>query len=258
MSDNEPSGVRSVHRAAEVLRVFEDGREHRVTEIASRIGTSPSTTHRLLRTLCNTGLLEQSGSSTAYRLGLASALLGRAAIDRFAGGTVDRELRRLHATTGEGTSFGIPGNGYAHVLLRIRSDPTPTIERDTRGGPAHACVLGKVFLAWEVLSFDDLPEPPYQRFTPTTITDPETLRADIDATRHRGYALLDGERLAGSRAVAVPTHSRDGHVTGAISTYGDASRFTDAYIESVLPLLRDTAARIRGGSGETMRSSQVL
>jgi IclR family acetate operon transcriptional repressor len=240
--------IRSVSRAIAVLRVFEDGRSHRITEIAESTGFGASTVHRLVRALCDSEVLEQSSENSSYRLSLVSAVIGRAAIDRFAGSTVHRELEALHRRIGESTSFGIPGQGAAHVLLRLRSEPTPLLERDIRGGPPHACVLGKVFLAWGAMSIDDLPPEPYQRFTPSTITTRAALEADIQATRARGYSLLDDERLEGVRAVAVPVWTRDGTLTAALSCYGPGERFSDDLIDSIVPFLQEAARRMTHAS----------
>ena len=58
--------VRSVERAGGVLRLFlSERRGVAVTEVAESLDVSNSTAHRLLRSLCATGLLEQNSPQGA-------------------------------------------------------------------------------------------------------------------------------------------------------------------------------------------------
>jgi 2,4-dichlorophenol 6-monooxygenase len=63
--------VKSVERAGGILRLFlGERRGVAVTEVAESLAVSNSTAHRLLRSLCETGLLEQNESTRRYELSL--------------------------------------------------------------------------------------------------------------------------------------------------------------------------------------------
>lgn len=235
-------GIQSVSRAIAILRQFQDGNTHRISSIAERTGLGQSTVHRLVRTLVDEGMLEQSLSDTSYRLSIGSAVVGRVAIARFANSRAAHELATVRETLGEGTSFGIPSDGKAFVLLRYTSDSDgASTESEVLGGPPHACVLGKVFLAFGALDWDDVGPEPYRRYTPHTITHAAPLRADLDRTRERGYALLHDERVDGSTAVGVPVFAGDGTVTAAFSVYGDNARFDPEFVSHAVSVLQEAA-----------------
>jgi len=75
-------GVSAVSRLFAVLRSLGETPEggERVTQLAERVGLSQPTTHRLLRSLVDEGMVEQDGRSKRYRLSLDFfALAARAA-----------------------------------------------------------------------------------------------------------------------------------------------------------------------------------
>src|SRR5437764_420063 len=57
---------------------------------------------------------------------------------------------------------------------------------------------------------------PFERFTPTTITDVDELLAELTVIGAQGYALSNEEWEPGLRSVAAPVHSREGHVVAAV------------------------------------------
>ena len=101
--------VRSVERAGEILRLFLSGRRgFGVTEIAESLDVSNSTAHRLLRSLCGTGLLEQNETTKRYELSLLVHELGTvAALHSDLHRHARPALERLHRATGEGCHLGV-------------------------------------------------------------------------------------------------------------------------------------------------------
>ncbi len=64
------NGVQSVASALDVLDCFSWSAELGVTEVATRLGVSKSTAHRLLSTLTAKRLVERIPATGRYRLGL--------------------------------------------------------------------------------------------------------------------------------------------------------------------------------------------
>ncbi|WP_053384826.1 IclR family transcriptional regulator [Leucobacter celer] len=239
-------GIQSVARALGILRQFQDGNTHRISSLAERTGLGQSTVHRLVRTLVDEGMLEQSLTDTSYRLSLGAAVIGRVAISRFANSRAAHALAGIRETLGEGTSFGIPTDGKAFVLLRYIGDREHTsTETEVLGGPPHACVLGKVFLAFGAIDWNDLGPEPYRRYTEHTITHADELRADLELTRERGYSMLHGERVDGNTAIGVPIFNATGQVTAAFSTYGDEARFDSEFVTHAVQVLQRAAGSLR-------------
>jgi IclR family pca regulon transcriptional regulator len=113
--------------------------------------------------------------------------------------------------------------------------------------PAHATSMGRVLLA-------ELSEPDLdalfggrrlEALTPRTITDAETLKAELTAVRERGWALVDQELELGVRSIAAPLRDRSGHAVAAINVSTHAGRVTlDTLRNEMLQCLLATALRI--------------
>ncbi|WP_218055038.1 IclR family transcriptional regulator, partial [Haloparvum sedimenti] len=70
--------------------------------------------------------------------------------------------------------------------------------------------------------------------TPNTITDEETLRAELERVRQVGYAINDEEQITGVRAVAAPIVHED-TIYGAISLSTPTSRMPEDEFVSTAP-----------------------
>src|SRR5690606_42084816 len=75
-----------------------------------------------------------------------------------------------------------------------------------------------------------------------SITDVETLLAELATIRERGYAIDEGEQEIGVRCYAVPVP--EAPTPTALSVSGPDSRVTDAFGERAVPLLQRRAAEI--------------
>ena len=112
--------------------------------------------------------------------------------------------------------------------------------------PLHATSTGKAFLAWlprdEARGLLDLPLP---RFTDTTVTDPDRLMAELDATRDRGYAECAGELEPTLYGVSAPILNLDGRPLGVFSIWGPVSRVPVDRFAELGPLAVQAAADVR-------------
>ena len=85
--------------------------------------------------------------------------------------------------------------------------------------PAYAGSLGKILLSG--LSEEKLDEYiaaiPLEAHTPETVTKPAALRREIAEVKRLGYALNRGEFNAGIIGVAIPVHTKNGAVAGAVN-----------------------------------------
>jgi IclR family acetate operon transcriptional repressor len=84
--------------------------------------------------------------------------------------------------------------------------------------------------------------------TPNTITDPDTLLAELAKIRREGHAMDEGEQEIGVRCVAVPVPGALG--TLGISVSGPAPRMTQDLIDRAVPLLRKAGERLASEIGE--------
>lgn len=78
--------------------------------------------------------------------------------------------------------------------------------------------------------------------TPATITDAERLMAELETIRERGYAVDEGELIAGMTGLAAPIVT-DGEARGAIAVYGPSGAFGDD-VADVAATVRESARTI--------------
>jgi len=111
--------------------------------------------------------------------------------------------------------------------------------------PAYCTGLGKALLAFlpegEVRAY--YAERGLEPWTPSTITDLDTLVAQLAEVREKGYALDLGERDQGINCVAVPILSKHGKAIAAISVTGPAYRMRSAIEEGTIIEVACEAAR---------------
>jgi IclR family acetate operon transcriptional repressor len=92
-----------------------------------------------------------------------------------------------------------------------------------------------------------------ERFTSRTITDPETLWAQIDEIRRRRFAVNDGEHYEEVAAVAVPLSRGAGQVEASVSL-----AYPRQLIAHDRPTTEDLVAIAREIADEITRRSEGL
>ena len=235
MRDTQPVAVQSVDRALQILLAFEDdGRERRVTDLASQLDVHKSTASRLAATLEAQGFLERADGADAFRLGPSIVRLGMVA----AGGrdivaAARPAMEELAAATGETIVLSMAAGDEAVDVAQVES-------RFLVGGkrwiglrsPLHATSDGKVLLAFGAT---ELPPGKLVRVSPRTITSHRALERELEAVRRCGWARSVGEYEEGLNGVAAPVYEDD-RCVAALSVSGPAYRVAEE-------LLPDLAAR---------------
>jgi IclR family acetate operon transcriptional repressor len=138
----------------------------------------------------------------------ALAVGGRASGDLDLRGAALPIMEDLRRHTEETIHLTVPEDGKMVLIERLETDkPVRTSMALGHALPMHASANGKAVLANSspevirpLLLADELP-----RYTDTTITDPDELRAELAAIRERGFAVNHGEWRSdvGSVAAAV-------------------------------------------------------
>jgi len=219
-----PYRIRSIERAAAVLQLL-SGRARRlgVVELAGQLNLPKATVHGILRTLRDAGFVEQDADSGKYQLGAALLHMGSSYLD-------GNELRSralnwsdtLASRTGESVRIGMLHEGRVLVVHHVfRPDDSRQALEVGALLPAHATALGKALLAETP---DALVEQALARFTPTTITEPDVLRAELRQVRERGWATDHEELVEGEGSYAAAVRDRRGIVVGAIGISGPVQR----------------------------------
>jgi IclR family acetate operon transcriptional repressor len=85
--------------------------------------------------------------------------------------------------------------------------------------------------------------------TEKTITSASRLRAELEVSRRRGYAVDDEENALGLRCVAAPIFDEHGEAFGAVSLSGPSVRIAQSLLPKLGATVRDTADQITARLG---------
>jgi DNA-binding IclR family transcriptional regulator len=222
--------IQSVDRAIRVLTALQGARRMSLSELAARLDLAPSTTHGIVRTLVEHGMVVQERGSSRYQLGPAVLRLGNVYLDTL-------ELRSkavpwaedLARRTGLAVRTGVL---LIDDVVIIHHEPRPDGSRQMPEVgiviPAHASALGKAMLAFlpedteRMLAAGDL-----RSMTGETLTDPAAVTAQLEQIRTTGIAREQDEAVIGEGAVASPVFDSWGGVVGAIGVVVTGATDTD-------------------------------
>lgn len=245
---SNPASIKSLTKVLQILECF-SRRDANLTpaEIAMRTGLPRATTHRLVSSLRDIGLLEQNGKRDTYKLGMKLFQLGNLVIQNL---DLDSHARpwvsQLQLLTGESIHLCLfDGAQMAFVERQEMTSTGNTMITRIEAAPVHCTSVGKAFLAWQPASLvqkiigDALSER-----TPYTLTDGDDLLADLSNTRQRGYSLDLQENELNVHCIGAPVRAANGEVFAAISVSGPAQRLPLARLEGLAGFVIDIANKI--------------
>jgi IclR family acetate operon transcriptional repressor len=217
-----------------------------VTDIADHVGVPKSTAHDHLSTLTALGFVVKG--TAGYRLGARFLEYGGYARENMDVYRVARPaVEQLATETGEHANLMIEEHGFGIFLDKAKGDDAVTL--DTHPGmrvPLQTTALGKAILAYmpsekakRIIREHGLPQ-----VTEHTITDPETLFAEWNVIRERGYAMDDQERVEGMRCIGAPILDQNDAVLGAVSVSAPMSRMHDDRFENEIPRRVQSTANV--------------
>lgn len=222
--------IGSVKRACDILSCFTiDEPVLGNAEIAEKLNLSRSTTHHLIKTLCNQGVLMRDGSRK-YRLGWKLIEWNNGVM--FQHDIYNKALPLVKGLTEQfrGTAYiGMYDKGDVIFVLRISSkeaDFVPTFLGDRK--PAHSTSTGKVLLAFNRVYLQETISRGLSKQGPNTITEVNALKRELQTVRKNGYSISNNENDTSTYAIAAPIQSYSGETIAAVNLVGPIS-----YMQSV-------------------------
>jgi DNA-binding IclR family transcriptional regulator len=218
MAGNSAEPGRSVtSKVVAILLTFHDGNEHSLTEIARLTCLPVSTAHRLVTELAGWGILERTDESR-FRVGLPLRVIGsRKSYTPAIIESARRVLEDLVSAARSCARLGIlTETGVAYIEKQCDHSPVTTFAQTPRL-PAHATALGKALLAFSATEMvDRIIADGLERYTPSTLTDPERLRHCLASIRLTRVAISRWELEPGLSEVAVPVFGSGGMAMAAL------------------------------------------
>ena len=242
--------VNAVSRAAHVIEVFRDEESLSLSDIATKLATPKATVFRTVVTLEHVGLLERRPDGR-YALGPLFISSARLVLRRSLAVKARPFLDVLFRATGHSVNLGILNRDEVLYVDSIDSrDGLRMVSVIGDREPLHATAVGKAMLAeLEPSQLDTvIGTAPLRALTPNTITSRTKLQAELELTRDRGYAVDEGECVAGARCVGAAI--RDVHkVIGGVSVSASAANLPKEELQRVGQMVNEVAARITDVSG---------
>lgn len=254
MENENPSNVRSVERALQMLKVFTAERsEISLSEIGSELSLPKSTVFRLLRTLESQGFIEQNQQSGLYMLGTEALRIGTTVqMSQRIGIVAKPHMENLTEKTGETSNLYIRKGFNRICIMQVEGDNY--VLRYSYVGqrlPLYCGASGHVLLAFCEKAFLQkyCANVKLERLTPNTIIDVEQLKYHLIQVNQLGYAYTLGQRDKLSASVAAPVYDQTGRVAAAVTISGPCAYYTQEFIRSSSRVLLDTADKISENLG---------
>ncbi len=242
--------VQSIDRVLDILEALSSAPlGMSLSDLAAATGLHVSTAHRLVHALAERGYAMKEPSGGKYRLTLRTFEIGsrvsgvwnllsaaKPYLDELA--SASREAVHLVERDGNGVVYLYKAEPFQQ-LVRIGS-------YTGLRNPMYCTGVGKSILAL-------LPEEQLEAlwetqelitYTPNTITELDTMKQELAATRQRGYAMDNEEHELGVRCIAMAVRSWAGEPVGAVSISAPAARLEDEEIRRLLPQLQYAASQI--------------
>lgn len=245
--------VERAFRLLDLVSASEEGLT--LSELARALNMSKGSMHGLLKTLENSGALEQT-EERGYVLGprvydLAQSYARHAGLRRFA----LPAMRRLAEQAGKTVFLGrAEQRGVRIIELAVagheRTGLRISAERGTR---VHllAGATGRVLMAsWPAVERAEfLRAHPLPRFTARSLTEPIAWLEAVEQTASTGVGIERGEYLEGVNAVAAPIYGPGHDLVALLWIVGFASRLNDENLARAADLLRAEATSISHALG---------
>jgi DNA-binding IclR family transcriptional regulator len=246
--------VPAVTRAVAILRLLGRSEEALgVNAVARALRLIPSTCLHILRVLVAEELVAFDPSTRRYRLDAGVLALARSVLRRngFAE-IVQPELDRLARRHGV-TAIGVQVIGLEHIVVVAISGSDQGLRLHADIGsrfPALISASGRCVAAfstepWAVLA---------RRFRALRWERPPSLRkwrAEVEATRAKGYAVDEGNYIRGVTVLAAPVRAHGRQVTHVVVAVGVSEQVRQAGVEALARELRTIAEALsrRLGTG---------
>lgn len=234
--------ITALQRGLQLLTLIGEAPEAPTASQITRLsGLHASTVHRFLANLEAAGYLWRDEATHSYSLGPSCISLGRAALNGLGVRRICLPyLQELNRTTRESVHLTVRQNATAVYVEKLEAlEPLRIFSQVGAAVPLHCSGVGKILLAYagEQELQELLPRLELTRRTPSTITSPQQLEAELGRVRRQGYALDMEENEQHIRCIAGPVRGEDGQIRAAFSITGPAVRMTKQRLRELIPLV---------------------
>jgi DNA-binding IclR family transcriptional regulator len=245
-----PAGAGSILKALRIIeRIVDDPGPVSVAQLATILGISKPTAHRIATFLEEFGFLEREPAGrrlieSQRLIDLSLNVLLAAAQRPNRRGILEWVVEQ----TGETCNFGIMHHGELVYLDRVQAE-WPLGLRFEPGSrvPLHCTAIGKLFLSMQSeKSLEQLFKTiRLTRYTDSTITDQAGLMASLSEIRKSGISIDNQEFMYGVICIAVPVFDPTGQMRAGLAISAPEARMSTELALEHAPVLRAGAAKMQ-------------
>lgn len=218
-----------------------------VNEIAKRCDFTPSTTHRILKTLEKSGWVFQfsddryiAGEKLSFLVEKNNLYLALKDVAAFV-------MERYTEETSQAMNLIVRENKDCYILQQSRSnrlvDYIPPLHSKL---PFYASAGGKILLSELPISLVDniINSCEMIPLTANTITDPNAFWQELRTVAKQGYALDNKESSDFAYCISVPVRDNEGNIIAALSFSGIIGIQDEAELSKYIPILNEASREI--------------
>lgn len=249
MNKNPQTADGTVGKALHVLdMVAEKMRPIRFNDVLAESPYPKATLYRLLQTLTNQGLLSYDEDRQTYAPGIRLVRLAHAAWRQSSLAPVARPyLDALSANVGKTIHLAQLDRGQVlYIDKRNAATPLEMFSQAGKIGPGYCTGVGKAMMAFlkPEARIDAINQQSFFRYTDHTLTNADSLNAELDQIRAEGVAFDREEHETGIICIAAPVLTASGRVIGALSITTSTQKHTLKDLQDLQPVLKETATHI--------------
>lgn len=237
--------VKSADRTIEVLEVLARSTASlSLADLHTELGYPKSSLYMLLQTLVDRRWVETDVRGSLYRIGVRALLAGTSYLDRDPVARVAAPvLDEVRAEVNETVHLArLDGDSIVYLASRESQHHLRTVSRVGRRLPAYATALGRAILANRPDGAELVPHHP-EVLSPKGLSDRDTILAELEQARARGYAGESEQTNPGLGCRAVVLTHND-PVSDALSCSIPLARLDEPHSETIVNTLLDAARRI--------------
>ncbi|MBP1947149.1 IclR family transcriptional regulator [Virgibacillus litoralis] len=238
--------IESVRKASRIINCFTT--EDPILgngQVAEKLGLNRSTTHHLISTLCDEGLLMRA-SNGKYRLGWKLLELNNNVM--FQQDIYDKAIPIVKELTQrfKGTvHIGMFDKGEVVFVLKVSSLDSYSIQTHVGARkPAYSTSAGKVLLSFNSSYLKETISRGLSRQAPNTITNTDKLKQELAVVRKTGYSISNNENDTNTYAIAAPILSYSGKTIAAVNLVGPISYMKGSHRTIMIKSIINTANSI--------------
>lgn len=238
----------AIKRAVKILDLLVEGGPLNFTQIMHKMNLSKSSTHDLLKTMEDEGLVWKDHYERRYFLGSQLVKFGnKVQLNSTLIKLAKRPMQELREEIDETVFLAVLESDKQVIIDSVESNQAlrTSVALGTKDY-LHYTSVGKAMMAFmqeekvnEIIKGDRL-----VRRTENTITDQEDFKKELRKIRQRGYAVDNMEHSKWVRCVGAAILNHGGEVLGAISVSGPPSRLIIENIPEIGKLVKEKAMEI--------------